>query len=479
MASPEIIDHDGTNYVTGLFWQTLDNLDRQQRESRELAEELGFDRVSLIDYPALQAGYAEKGQLPEQWQKSSNLYSLAGHLAMSEPGSWVGIFPLGQNRYYFFAINKDVILPEGDFVGNKEQVEDKLQEVRNQGGGWSAIYAPEKFGNFRERSLSSLLDDTEDPPPLSPTRFEITKEFMVRAGSTIALALAFAVMLYMFGPTVSEYVVGSGGEPVVVEKETKETKTKTVTKKKVVEDTGPEEPTKDVEKDTEPKEPVYTPPPAEGKNWRTAQRTQDLIPTCEKFYNTTPFYQNSWAIRKWTCGPLHIKAVYKPVEKAGPGAVGPPPTLGKPQEVHRLKDGVEVRLRVADAYDTPPKGYPEPEQFIAQLRYRTPFSLSVKRTKAAENQRSGLEVAKLSWSQDVPPFELLTSNKASMMNNEAFRLLSISRQFQGDRKARPSSATGFGGNDRPKEAQSNGDQKGTWTIEGALYHYGEVNSIGR
>lgn len=157
-------------FVCGLFWQSLSRPREAKAEAGELARRLKFDLIVLLkDFGSMQAGFASSNDGVKR-----GTYSLAAGIARSiavegayydgkqQPAAnWLAAFKLGDSRWAYFAVRDDSFLPNGDIIGTREEVIDRLQADYAL-GGWNAVFGEEElraigFHNFQAKRLTDML----------------------------------------------------------------------------------------------------------------------------------------------------------------------------------------------------------------------------------------------------------------------------------------------------------------------------------
>lgn len=140
-------------YAVGLFWQGLVSKHTAAKESRVLALQLRSDMYALRRKGIPQAGFGQKAE-----GLRSGQYALAAALAELREGSWIGIFPAGPGRMYYFAQRANAIWPEGDVLDTEAAIQQRVQQdipVIQP----TFIYAPESWGlpDSQPGDLAALL----------------------------------------------------------------------------------------------------------------------------------------------------------------------------------------------------------------------------------------------------------------------------------------------------------------------------------
>lgn len=162
-------------FVCGLFWQSLSRPRELQREAADLGKKIASDLVVVRrDQTTAQAGFAQSSD-----GASRALYSLAAAVSktlalegawydgLQQPvHNWLGALRLADGKWAYFAVRDANFLPNGDFVGTKEAVLDRLHTDYAL-GGWNVVIGDpelenEGFHNFNARDIDSLLPRRKD-----------------------------------------------------------------------------------------------------------------------------------------------------------------------------------------------------------------------------------------------------------------------------------------------------------------------------
>lgn len=162
-------------FVCGLFWQSLSRPRELQREAADLGKKINSDlAVVRRDQTTAQAGFAQSTD-----GASRALYSLAAAVSktlalegawydgLQQPvHNWLGALRLADGKWAYFAVRDANFLPNGDFVGSKEEVLDRLHTDYAL-GGWNVVIgdaelADQGFHNFNARDIDSLLPRRKD-----------------------------------------------------------------------------------------------------------------------------------------------------------------------------------------------------------------------------------------------------------------------------------------------------------------------------
>src|SRR6478736_2412227 len=165
-----IIEIGKYKFVCGLFWQSLSRPRELQKEAIDLARRIDFDLMVLRrDHTTAQAGFA---QVKDGVKKG--MYSLAAAVSksMAMEGAyydgekqavhnWLAAFKLPDGMWAYFAVRDANFLPNGDFVGTKEEVLERLHGDYGL-GGWNIVIGDAEledqgFHNFNPKRIEEVL----------------------------------------------------------------------------------------------------------------------------------------------------------------------------------------------------------------------------------------------------------------------------------------------------------------------------------
>lgn len=143
-------------YVVGLAWRHEDAVPKQ-KAMRALAAEKGrWGVVATTSAGGVQAGFCEP---PEGAETSSKVRALAAVVADAHPQPWNGIFDIGHGRFWYIAVRDgQQVIPDGDQVGSREQMEAARDQHRAY-GAWD-----EHDGTLSE--LSEIAQGTPRQPAM-------------------------------------------------------------------------------------------------------------------------------------------------------------------------------------------------------------------------------------------------------------------------------------------------------------------------
>ena len=164
-----VFPYGKTTFAMGLFWQALAKPRELKKEALELAARHECDlylvrAVEGIAQTALassKSGYAS-GQVSFAAVVAASIKArgLTINGQRNSAPSWLGAFDLGNGKWAFIAVRDNAIMPTGDFLGEKHEVIDMLEQ--NYGlGAWNAVVGAPEIGdtyhNFVEASFEDFL----------------------------------------------------------------------------------------------------------------------------------------------------------------------------------------------------------------------------------------------------------------------------------------------------------------------------------
>ncbi|KVR47148.1 pilO family protein [Burkholderia ubonensis] len=168
--SAQVIQIGRQRFVAGLFWQSLSRRNELRAEAVELAKKLKFDLMVLrIDRGGAAAGYANTrdGFTPGYLSLGamvSRAIALEGafYNGRRQPApNWLGAFALPDGRWAYFAVRDHAFMPQGDWIGTRDEALERLH-TDYAWGGWNVVIGePELerqgFQNFQPKRLDELL----------------------------------------------------------------------------------------------------------------------------------------------------------------------------------------------------------------------------------------------------------------------------------------------------------------------------------
>lgn len=191
-----VTEINGKHFVSGLLWEMLQRPRHYMSDARDFGKRHGMDIVAVRKAAMLlQAGFVAKNQ-----GALKGMYSMAAALSGILGDSWIGAFSLGDSRYVFVAVHAKVIIPGCDFVGSREEVEEKLRTVYTyHAKEWEEVYAPAdfEFGN-RELDLAQVLvpASLDKAYMLKPLRFAVKEVALYSGIGIVLIAAAVGVLVW-------------------------------------------------------------------------------------------------------------------------------------------------------------------------------------------------------------------------------------------------------------------------------------------
>lgn len=158
---------DRREYLAGMLWQTHEKKP-SQAELRETAATEGKWVVVRRGMATIQSGYCH----PVAQRSPKGLVSLAAMIADNKPEPWLGVFDLGDGRYWCIAVRENnSILLKGDFVGTYDEVEAVREQVAAI-GDWTYVSGTlEDIANLltaSARTRPALVRDAYANPMTGP-----------------------------------------------------------------------------------------------------------------------------------------------------------------------------------------------------------------------------------------------------------------------------------------------------------------------
>jgi hypothetical protein len=165
-----IIQIERQRFICGLFWQSLSRRHELQKEAVELAKKLNFDlMVMRVDRGVAAVGFANAR---EGAQTGLTSLGVLVSKAVAQQGAfyegrqqpapnWLGAFRLPDDRWAYFAVRDGAFLPNGDWIGTRDEVFERLNSDYGL-GGWNAVIGDSEveamgFHNFYPRRIEDML----------------------------------------------------------------------------------------------------------------------------------------------------------------------------------------------------------------------------------------------------------------------------------------------------------------------------------
>lgn len=175
--STQILQIGRHRFVSGLFWQSLSRRRELRKEALELARKLQFDLLLVrIERDHAEAGFAnladgiQPGMLSLATMVSSAIVRQgAMYDGRQQPApNWIGAFKVPDGRWAYFAVRDNLFLPNGDWIGTRDEVFERLFADYAL-GGWNVVIGDEEleplgFHNFYRRSLDELMPRRNGKP---------------------------------------------------------------------------------------------------------------------------------------------------------------------------------------------------------------------------------------------------------------------------------------------------------------------------
>ncbi|MBP1313321.1 type 4b pilus protein PilO2 [Herbaspirillum sp. 1130] len=162
-------------FVCGLFWQSLSRPRELKKEAIDLGRKIDSDLLVIrMDHSTAQAGFAHSREGGRCGMFSlaaivSKTLAIEGAFYDGEQQAvhnWLGVFMLPDGKWLYLAVRDANFLPNGDFVGEKEEVLDRLHSDYALGGWNVVIGEPELadmgFHNFNARTIATLIPRKKD-----------------------------------------------------------------------------------------------------------------------------------------------------------------------------------------------------------------------------------------------------------------------------------------------------------------------------
>lgn len=151
----------GRTFVSGLFWQPLTGQPSDARnETRKLAKEMKFDLAVWRNSSVNQVGFAVQSEGVRKGVFSAA--ALVSKTLEVESGSSARDFlcatPIPGGRWLYVAQREGVILPDGDLIGNEDEIRARLLEDFSI-GTWPLVIAPDHWAihGAKERDFDDFL----------------------------------------------------------------------------------------------------------------------------------------------------------------------------------------------------------------------------------------------------------------------------------------------------------------------------------
>jgi hypothetical protein len=278
----KIINAAGKSYYAGLSWQTLSASDNVKEKIKELGN--GYYCVRNLS-GMINIGYSE--DLDTKYKK---LYSLASNVANAKKEPWLGVFHIEDDLYWLIAVrDNQAIIPDGDVIGTKEEIDKVFQETISI-GEWDSI-----IENGEIQDLESLLTQGGSYVLSSSKKYNIV--FIVLIGALIA-----AFILYFYHKRQIQQIKSKVFIP------------KVFAKKAVVKIPG----------------------------YKTMPKPAMVLDECKKELNSLPGSYYGWKASRLSCTDNNILVVYKK-QSFGTTLIAPKGNIG--QNGLEVTKNISVNLR--------------------------------------------------------------------------------------------------------------------------------------
>lgn len=273
-----VINLHGLDFVTGLFWQNLTETS-SSKIRKEIVRAGKDDDCDLVCIPSIknpiQAGYMRRTGLASH-KKIRGFRSLAGALAETNPGSWLGMFEVESDLFYFIAVHNDHILAYSDIVGDRETIQKKLEHTLSS-GGWQYVVATEGFeyagATIQHVELADMA--VKRAPKIKPLEYKF-QDLPVKQLFAGALLVGAGYFVW------TEYVAWD-----------QEQEREAFAQRKLQEELARKK-----------KEQVIPP-------WTTAVPVERFLSTCEQQFHNVHLSIMGWQLLSWSCDNNQVTASYE------------------------------------------------------------------------------------------------------------------------------------------------------------------------
>lgn len=188
---PNIIEVNGTAFYVGMQWDAYASIPSKSeiRDEAEIKNATAY--VLRQGANSVQVGFCDTSidDIPR------NTASLAAHLADSAREPWLGIFELGQGRWWYVAVrDHNAILPDGDVIGT----EDDVRAARDAHSG----YTDWQYIQGDIKDLAALVQEVKIKPArlksVRPTARERSQALIAAGVVTASVLIASAGAWYFF-----------------------------------------------------------------------------------------------------------------------------------------------------------------------------------------------------------------------------------------------------------------------------------------
>lgn len=177
---------DPRSFVVGMHWEYHGSRKPRKSTVKAIANAEGTWVAQRRGRAAIQTGYCHplEDKLPK-----SGLYALAAMVADAKTEPWMGVYDLGDGLYWFIAVRENnSVLPEGDFVGTKEEVEEMRQATASL-SEWN------EFPEESAEAITALLEETKSKVRIDDINHKAWTRPIV-AAAVVGIAATTGTVLY-------------------------------------------------------------------------------------------------------------------------------------------------------------------------------------------------------------------------------------------------------------------------------------------
>jgi len=191
--SHKIVSINGKEFVSGLVWEPLKER-AYMREARQIGKRESMDIVAIRLGFMAQAGFVKKDN-----GVTKGMYSLASALAgQINLDAWIGAFELPNGLYALVAVHNGLIVPDCDYIGERQEVINLLKEMDSQPKVmlFNTVYHPADF-DYHGKQLD--IEDVLKPEAmrkeyaLKQLTFGMTRRELMQLGGAATLFVCLVV----------------------------------------------------------------------------------------------------------------------------------------------------------------------------------------------------------------------------------------------------------------------------------------------
>ncbi|MCF8869894.1 type 4b pilus protein PilO2 [Xanthomonas campestris] len=284
---------NGRTFVSGLHWETLDNVSSFMKEARSKGRQWGMDVVATrkgVDLRSkgksakYQAGYAPKNR-----GAAKGMYSLASVLASEFGSNWIGAFRIEEERYALAAVVDGSIVPSADRIGTLSEIREELganfSHLAGSGVLFEHVIAPPEFEfGDKQVDLASLLVASKLKPEhrLKPLTLGLSKGELFRL-------ILFAAIIIAGG---SLYILYQARQEEMLRRADQAQKAARSRAEALLN--------------------IKPPPPAPPPPWLGSAKLTDTVAACSAAFDKLPLVLGGWFFEKASCNAGGaLSAAYK------------------------------------------------------------------------------------------------------------------------------------------------------------------------